>query len=172
MNFYSRRTINIFIFELLKEAAKFPARFVKKIYFQQKYRISNAHNDTYFMGYNFQNLIEIGNETYGSIDVNACTDESKLKIGNYCSIAPDVKFMLSADHYVDHISTFPFKVKILGERAEAISKGDIIIDDDVWIGQRAIILSGVHVGQGAIIAAGAVVTKDIPPYSVWGGGTC
>ena len=57
----------------------------------------------------------------------------------------------------------------MGEKAEANSKGDIIIDDDVWIGYRAIVLSGVHVGQGAVIAAGAVVTKDVPPYAIVGG---
>lgn len=52
---------------------------------------------------------------------------------------------------------------------DAISKGDIIVDDDVWIGYGAIILSGVHISQGAIIAAGAVVTKDVPPYAIVGG---
>ena len=75
-----------------------------------------------------------------------------------------------ADHAVDRISTFPFKVKCL-ETAEyeAVSKGDIIVDDDVWIGQNAVILSGVHIGQGAVVAAGAVVSKDVPPYAVVGG---
>lgn len=52
---------------------------------------------------------------------------------------------------------------------EAGSKGNIVIDDDVWIGQNAIILSGVHIGQGAVIAAGAVITKDVPPYAIVGG---
>lgn len=61
----------MFIFELLKEIAWFPVRFAKKIYFQQKYRVSNAHNDAYFKEYNVKNLIETGNETYSSIDVLA-----------------------------------------------------------------------------------------------------
>ncbi|NLK24601.1 MAG: CatB-related O-acetyltransferase [Clostridiales bacterium] len=52
---------------------------------------------------------------------------------------------------------------------DAISKGDIIVRDDVWIGQRAIILSNVNIGQGAVIAAGSVVTKDVPPYAIVGG---
>ena len=55
------------------------------------------------------------------------------------------------------------------EKFEAISNGDIIIEDDVWIGENAVILSGVHIGQGAVIAAGAVVTRDIPPYSIVAG---
>ena len=57
----------------------------------------------------------------------------------------------------------------MGNQTEATSKGDIIVDDDVWIGQRALIMSGVHIGQGAIIASGAVVTKDVPPYAIVGG---
>ena len=56
-----------------------------------------------------------------------------------------------------------------GNPHEAISKGDIIIEDDVWIGYRSTILSGVHIGQGAVIAAGSVVTKDVPPYTVVAG---
>ena len=49
------------------------------------------------------------------------------------------------------------------------SKGAIIVDDDVWIGYGATIMSGVHIGQGAVVAAGAVVTKDVPPYAIVGG---
>lgn len=96
-------------------------------------------------------------------------NSSKLKIGNYVSIAQNVTFLLNCEHYVDHISSFPFKVKVLGEQSEALSKGDIMVDDDVWIGYGATIMSGVHIGQGAVIAAGAVATKDVPPYAIVGG---
>ena len=66
--------------------------------------------------------------------------------------------------------TYPIKVKILCDStSEAFSKGDIIIEDDVWIGYGATILSGVHIGQGAIIASRALITKDVPPYSIVGG---
>ena len=58
---------------------------------------------------------------------------------------------------------------LFGEEREAGSKGDIVIKDDVWIGQNAIICSGVTVGQGAVVAAGAVVTKDVEPYAIVGG---
>ena len=84
-------------------------------------------------------------------------------------VAQEVMFVLDADHYVDTISTFPFKVKIMGLPIEGISKGDIIVEDDVWIGYRSTILSGVRIGQGAVVAAGAVVTKDVPPYAIVGG---
>ena len=112
----------------------------------------------------------LGKYSYGEICIVAFNKNSYLKIGNYCSIAQNVKFILDADHSITTISTYPFKVKMLGTLAfEASSKGDITVDDDVWIGYGATILSGVHVGQGAVVAAGAVVTKDVPPYAIVGG---
>ena len=77
--------------------------------------------------------------------------------------------MLSADHPTDQLSTYPYKVKLLNQPLEGVSKGDIVVGDDVWFGFRSTIMSGVHIGQGAIIAAGAVVTKDVPPYAIVGG---
>ena len=70
---------------------------------------------------------------------------------------------------MDNISSYPYKVKVLGEQQEGISKGSIFVRDDVWIGFRATILSGVEIGQGAVIAAGSVVTADVPPYAIVGG---
>ena len=67
------------------------------------------------------------------------------------------------------MSTYPFRVGILGDKIEAFGKGDITVDDDVWIGFGATILSGVHIHQGAVVAAGAVVSKDVPPYAIVGG---
>lgn len=93
-----------------------------------------------------------------------------MLIGNFCSIGPNTAFILNADHYTTHISSYPFKVQCLhSAELEGISRGDIVIDDDVWIGYGATILSGVHIGQGAVVAAGAVVTKDDPPYAIVGG---
>jgi len=60
-------------------------------------------------------------------------------------------------------------VEASGEMRTAISQGDITVDDDLWIGFRSTIMSGVHIGQGAVVAAGAVVTKDVPPYAIVGG---
>lgn len=92
---------------------------------------------------------------------------SKLYNGNFVSIAQNVIFMLNSEHYTNHISTYPFKVKyILAENEEAISKGDNIIEDDVWIGYGVIIMSGIKIGKGTIIGAGSFVTKDVPPYSI------
>ena len=137
--------------------------------FVRKWKKANRHNSTIPACQFDDTCVSVGNCTYGELNVFSNTDESKLKIGNFCSLGPDVTFILSSDHPVGHISTFPFKVMVMGEVAEAVSKGDIIIDDDVWIGYGTTILSGVHVGQGAVIAAGSVVSKDIPPYSIAGG---
>ena len=77
--------------------------------------------------------------------------------------------MLDVEHKSDCISTFPFRRTMLGGQDEAFSKGDIHIEDDVWIGLGVTVMSGVTIGQGAIIAAKAVVTKDVPPYAIVGG---
>ena len=136
---------------------------------RKKWRKLNSHNHTTIeFGFDFSK-VSVGKGTYGPIKIYNNGTNSKLKIGNYCSIAPEVTFLVGTDHYSNHISTFPFKSIILGKGSEAISKGDIRVDDDVWIGYRATIMSGVHIGQGAIVAAGAVVTKDIPPYAIVGG---
>ena len=92
-----------------------------------------------------------------------------MSIGHYCSIAPNVVFLLNSEHHTDYVSTYPFKVKRLKFSFESFSKGDIIVGDDVWIGFGSIILSGVRIGRGAVIAAGSVVTKDVPNYSIVAG---
>lgn len=145
-------------------------RSVLRIFIQARnWRKENQHNGTSSKNGFDRSLVSVGNYTYGPLTVLANTREAKLRIGHFCSIGGDVLFVLSSDHPTDHISTYPFRVKIGGVMAEAATKGDITVGDDVWIGQRATILSGVHIGQGAVVAAGAVVTKDIPPYAVAGG---
>lgn len=138
---------------------------IKKI-IKKIWRFKNRHNFT-FIGVDFDiSRVEVGKMTYGKLNVVALSDENMLHIGNYCSIGPNVFFLLSSDHHTDYISTFPYKVKLGFQKEEACSKGDIIVDDDVWIGYNVTILSGVHIGQGAVIGAGSIVTKDVPPYAI------
>ncbi len=140
------------------------------IKFRRRWRRKNSHNMTSVKSIFNDKLVSVGNGSYGELNVISFTDVSKLKIGNYCSIAQNVSFVLNAEHELYHISTYPFKVATLGvQRGEAISKGDIVLEDDVWVGYGATILSGVHIGQGAVIGAGALVNKDIPPYAICGG---
>ena len=112
--------------------------------------------------------IKIGDCTYGNLNILDYNDGCKLEIGSYCSIANDVVFVMGGNHRADTISTYPFRSMFVGG-ITSYSKGDIIIEDDVWVGYGVIILSNVKIGRGAIIAAGAVVTKDVPPYTIYGG---
>lgn len=142
---------------------------IKLFLFKKKWRKLNAHNNTFVLDLFPPKCMEVGRFSYGGLKVLTFGDEYKVKIGDFCSVGPNVLFVLQADHYVDRVSTFPFKVKALGKKNEAISKGNIILEDDVWIGANVTVLSGVHIGQGAVVSAGAVVTKDVPPYSIVGG---
>lgn len=101
----------------------------------------------------------------------------KLKIGKFCSIACGAKFLFtSANHTLRSLSTYPFPIFFEEWELDAKNiceawdnKGDIVIGNDVWIGFEAVILSGVTIGDGAIIGTRAVVTKDVPPYTIVGG---
>ena len=101
----------------------------------------------------------------------------KLIIGKFCSIACGAKFLFNcANHTLKSLSTYTFPLFYEEWELEKSNittawdnKGDIVIGNDVWIGYEAVIMAGVHIGDGAIIAARAVVTKDVPPYTIVGG---
>lgn len=104
-------------------------------------------------------------------------NHDRLMIGKFCSIACGAKFIFtSANHSLKSLSTYPFPIffEEWGLDVSDITdkwdnKGDIIVGNDVWIGYEAVILSGVTIGDGAIVGSRAVVTKDIPPYTIVGG---
>ena len=104
-------------------------------------------------------------------------NHDRLIIGTFCSIACGAKFLFnSANHSMKSLSTYPFPIFFdewgLDKMQVATAwdnKGDIVIGNDVWIGYEAVILAGVMIGDGAVIGARAVVTKDVPPYTVVGG---
>lgn len=101
----------------------------------------------------------------------------RLVIGKFCSVACGAKFLFnSANHSMGSLSTYTFPIFFeqwgldVGDITSAWdNKGDIVIGSDVWIGYEAVVMAGVTVGDGAIIGARAVVTKDVPPYTVVGG---
>jgi len=145
-------------------------RYIKLFFFRRKWRKNNMHNSTIPRKLFDDTVVSIGRFTYGSLNIYSYGDSNEnLNIGDFVSISSDVKFILGGNHMTDRISTFPFKVKVCGHTTESYTKGSIIIEDDVWIGMNAIILSGVRIGQGAVIAAGSVVTKDVPAYAIVGG---
>lgn len=118
---------------------------------------------------------EIGDFTYGQPKVFRWKDNTNLKIGKFCSIGNNVTILLGGNHRTDWISTYPFNEITddfpngKGITGHPVSKGDVVIGNDVWIGYGSLILSGVAIGDGAVIAAGSVVTKNIGPYEIWGG---
>ena len=97
----------------------------------------------------------------------------KLIIGKFCAIARGVKFIMNgANHSMSGISTYPFQIfwnEWKSQNLEFPYKGDTVIGNDVWIGYEAVIMAGVKIGDGAIIAAKSVVTKDVPAYAIVGG---
>ena len=125
--------------------------------------------------FDIDKILGIGHHCYGPIHVLAWRDNSDegLIIGNFVSIADNVKFILGGNHAYDHFLTYPLEMDFpelpphlhSGSR----TKGKIVIEDDVWIGSSVTVLSGVRIGQGAILGAGAVVTKDVPPYAIVAG---
>lgn len=144
-----------------------------KLQFDKKWRKINPHNDTVVGDRFFPiDVVEVGNHTYGMLNIQSVfsTPDEKLKIGNFVSIAPGAMFLMGVNHQIQTYSTFPLYSRFVNRcPIDAVSKGHIIIEDEVWIGTNAIIFSGVKVEKGAIIAAGALVTKDVPPYAIVGG---
>jgi acetyltransferase-like isoleucine patch superfamily enzyme len=117
--------------------------------------------------------ITVGTNTYGSPAFWLWQESERIEIGSYCSFAGEVAILGGGEHRVDWVSTYPLRVlfddPLAGRDGHPSSRGPTIIGNDVWVGYRVTILSGVKIGDGAVLAAGAVVTKDVPPYSIVGG---
>ncbi len=136
---------------------------------RKKWRKQNLHNFT-TMGNLFAiDKVNVGKGTYGRLFVKTFNNSNeKLIIGNYCSIG-NCEFLLGGEHHYNCISTFPWGKFYFQEYDLIPSKGPIVVRDDVWIGDHSLILSGVTVGKGAIVAAGSVVVKDVPSYAIVAG---
>lgn len=137
----------------------------------------NPHNETriHLGALARRHGFEIGEFSYGRPKVRFPESGAKLAIGRFCSIADRVEILLGGNHRTDWVSTYPFAAmtglfptaaRLEGHHA---SGGDVVIGHDVWLGSGAMILSGVSIGHGAVVAARAVVTRDVPPYAIVGG---
>lgn len=137
-----------------------------------RWRAMNTHNNTQLKRGEIDK-IKVGTGSYGPLDVICFHNEQEgLRIGNYVSIAEGVTFVLAGNHRTDTFSTYPIHSLIqkpYSPAHDALCKGEIIVDDEAWIGMNATIVSGVHIGMGAVVAAGSVVTKDVPPFALVGG---
>ena len=119
--------------------------------------------------------VKVGEYTYGLPTVMHWGEDASLKVGKFSSFAPNVIISLGGNHRIDWVTTYPFSslpeawpeaAMIEGHPA---TNGDVVIGNDVWVGYGATILSGVTIGDGAVIAACSVVTKDVAPYAIVGG---
>jgi acetyltransferase-like isoleucine patch superfamily enzyme len=115
-------------------------------------------------GFYSYETIEVGDDVYIGIGANLSASESKIIIGNKVMFGPNVTIM-GGDHNTSLIGKYMYDIK------DKLPENDlpVIIKDDVWIGTGAIILKGVTIEEGAIVAAGAVVTKNVPEYSIVAG---
>ena len=151
-------------------AVRFPVKQLKLAWFRRKWLNTNRHNYTIAENEFDVTRVSVGRKTYGTLDVRMYgAAEERLTIGSYCSIGPETVFMLGGGHDCETLSTYPFRTMFHVVSHEAQSKGPVVVEDDVWIGTRVTVLSGVRIGQGAVVAAGALVNKDVPPYAIVGG---
>jgi acetyltransferase-like isoleucine patch superfamily enzyme len=112
--------------------------------------------------------------SYGNPQIFQWGEGAKYKIGHFCSIAFGVQIFLGGNHRTDWVTTFPFghtskETFNVSVEGHPHTKGDVVIKNDVWIGANAVIMSGVTIGNGAVVAANSVVTKDVPDYCIVAG---
>lgn len=119
--------------------------------------------------------IVVGRYTYGRPKVRFAGSGARLIIGRYGSVGDGVEILLGGNHRTEWATTYPFHdyprlwPEAKHHPGNQVSRGDVVIGHDVWLGSQALILSGVRIGHGAVIGARAVVTKDVPPYGVVAG---
>ena len=116
--------------------------------------------------------VTVGLGTYGVGEktVLLFRDDDRVDIGKYCSVAFGVTIVASGEHNYCGAANFPLAAVLKGDvDRDTFSKGPVRVGNDVWIGANATILSGVTIGDGAVVAAGSVVTKSVPPYAIVGG---
>jgi acetyltransferase-like isoleucine patch superfamily enzyme len=148
----SSRYLNLFLLSL-----ELPRKDSKKDVFLNK----NPEYSEYSMG----------RFSYGHPIVLSYYSSRKVIIGNFCSIANGVTILTGGEHQTDWVTTYPFNTlfKKFQQTKNDITKGDVIIGNDVWIGLNATILPGVKINDGAVVGANSVVTKDVPPYAIVAG---
>ena len=137
-------------------------------------KIKNPRYDMYppaFFDDNIKDHTSFKLDTLAGLELFYFKKSENLKIGRFCSFGENVKFLLNRNHNVKNISThllnYKYNKKSLPN--DIIIKGDIVFDNDIWVGKGVMFLPNIHIGNGAVIGAGSVVTKDVPPYAIVAG---
>ena len=117
--------------------------------------------------------VKVGRFTYGAPRLLLWDEHERIRIGSFCSIADEVTIFGGGEHRTDWITTFPLRIALgdplAGKDGHPATRGLTRIGNDVWLGYRAVVLSGVTVGDGGVVGAGAVVASDVPPYAIVAG---
>jgi acetyltransferase-like isoleucine patch superfamily enzyme len=119
--------------------------------------------------------IVVGAGTYGRPKLRFPETGARLLFGRYGSVADGVEILLGGNHRLDWATTYPFPAlpglwpEAVGREGSHATRGDVRIGCDVWLGSQSLVLSGVTIGHGAVVAARAVVTRDVPPYAIVAG---
>ena len=119
--------------------------------------------------------VRVGRHSYGWEDDTffVYTEGASIEVGAFCSIGPQVKVHGGGEHVLDRPSTFPMNAMLFDpqrrNRMDDVDTGPTVIGNDVWIGMGATVLAGVRIGDGAVVGARAVVTKDVEPYAIVAG---
>lgn len=151
-------------------------KIIKKFLFRQAERrlrkIPGIYRGQARFHLHYAHKYEIGIGSYGLPKIHDWNEGTTLKIGAFCSIATGVQIFLGGHHPLHSVTTYPFPTMLAV--ADPIpqfgfSRGDVNIGNDVWLCSNCMILSGVRIGHGAVVAAGSVVTRDVAPYSVVAG---
>lgn len=119
---------------------------------------------------------DIGRYSWGHLTVSSRGPGTTMSIGQFCSFAYGTHIVLGGEHRADFVSTYRFPAYAPFNQTHrhladvtSVSRGGVVIGNDVWLGHQALVLSGVTIGHGAIIGAGSVVRHDIPPYAIVAG---
>jgi len=119
--------------------------------------------------------MSFGKYSYGKPIIHSWGENARLIVGNFCSIAGNVNVYLGGNHRMDWVTTYPFGhihqniFNSFNGVGHPATKGDVVIGNDVWIGENSIIMSGITIGDGAIIANNSHIVKNVEPYSLVGG---
>lgn len=157
---------------LLRELARPMRDGLRLAAHRANWRRRNPHNFTTAASLFPADRVRVGAHTYGPLELHffGHPDES-VTIGAFCSIAAGVTMLAGGEHPFDRPSSYPLERHLAaGTDVGSAPKGPISIADDVWIGTGCTILSGVSIGQGAVLGAGSVVATNVPPYAVHAGG--